>query len=144
VATLTILDDDGEPLVSFSEAAVEVVESAEEVVITVTLSNSYSDTITVHVGSSDGSATAGEDYTPISQTLTFDPGATTLTVTVAITDEWTVEPTETFTLTLASPTNALLGLHPEVQVSIVNDDGWRLFLPQIWRSSALFLQRPGR
>lgn len=143
VATLTILDDDGEPLVSFSEAAVEVVESVEEVVITVILSNSYSDTITVHVGSSDGSATAGEDYTPISQTLTFDPGTTSLTVTVAITDEGAVEPTETFSLTLASPTNAVLGLHPTIQVAIVNDYGWRLFLPQIWQSSAIFLQRPG-
>ena len=43
---------------------------------------------TVAYATSDGTATAGADYTAASGTLTFAPGQTVKTVVVAIADDW--------------------------------------------------------
>ena len=57
-----------------------------------------------------GNATAGSDYTgPTSGTLSFTAGQTTKFVTQTVSGDATVEPSETFKVTLSSPTNAILG-----------------------------------
>ena len=50
----------------------------------------------------DGTATAGDDYTDGSGTLTFAPGNTTKTVTVATLQDTDPEGDETFTVTLSN------------------------------------------
>jgi hypothetical protein len=77
--------------------------------------------VTVAYATADGTATAGSDYTATSGTLTFAPGETSKTVAVPIVEDTTVEPDETFTLTLASPVNAVLG-QPAATATIKNDD----------------------
>ena len=76
----------------------------------VTLSAASTNIVTVQYATANGTATtAGSDYTAASGTVTFAPGETLKTVTVAVTGDTTVEADETFSVTLTSPTNATLG-----------------------------------
>ena len=80
---------------------------------------------TVNVASSDGTATAGTDYTafPLT-TLTFiSGGALTQTVTVTISKDAIIEPNETFNMTLSGATNGSLYLKQIGIGTILNDDG---------------------
>lgn len=66
---------------------------------------------------------AGTDFYPSSGVLRFLPGGpTTLTVTVPIYGDTVVEPDETFTVNLSSPTNAVIGDGQAIG-TITNDDG---------------------
>ncbi len=77
---------------------------------TVSLSQVSSQTISVDVASSDGSATAPADYTAVPlTTLTFNPGETSKTVNVSLVDDALAEGDETFTLTLSNAVNGVLG-----------------------------------
>src|SRR5262245_33371594 len=64
-----------------------VIEAMGQVSVTVELSAASSITVTVNITSSDGTATAGSDYVPISSTLTFEPGTTEIVVPISITDD---------------------------------------------------------
>ena len=64
-------------------------------------------TQTVDYATSDGSATAGSDYTATSGTLTFTTGQTSKTIPVPLIDDALNEADETFTLTLSNATVAL-------------------------------------
>ena len=75
----------------------------------VTLSRAVTGAVTVDYATSDGTATAGADYTQASGTLTFAPGETQKTVTVAVLDDVHDDGGETLTLTLSNPTGAVLG-----------------------------------
>jgi len=108
--------------VQFSSGTYSVDEGAGTAVITITLNAASSLTITVDYATvSGGSATAGSDYTAVSGTLTFSPGDTSLTFTVPITDDVVYDPDETITLTLSSPSNALLGSPNPATLTIVED-----------------------
>jgi len=74
--------------------------------IAVVLSAPSGVTATVDYASSDGTATAGSDYTAVVGTLTFAPGATSARFTVPISDDLWYDPDETITLTLGSPISA--------------------------------------
>ena len=76
---------------------------------TVTLNEAATDTVTVDYATSDGTATAGNDYTSTSGTLTFNAGTTSQTISVSIADDETDESDETFTLTLSNAAGADLG-----------------------------------
>lgn len=90
---------------------------------TVTLSGTPLNTVTVNYATADGTATAGSDYTSKSGTLTFAAGTSTLTQTinVPILGDTTVEPNETYTLTLSGATNATISTATSTG-TIVNDD----------------------
>jgi hypothetical protein len=76
----------------------------------VTLSAASINPVTVPYATADGTATvAGNDYTPASGTLTFNPGQTQQTITVLVNGDAVAEPNETFSVNLGSPTNAVLG-----------------------------------
>jgi Ca2+-binding RTX toxin-like protein len=88
---------------------------------TVSLSTSSFQTITVQYATADGSATAPSDYTATSGTLSFNPGETNKTLTVQVHGDTVIEPDETFTVNLSSPTNAVL-LDAQGEGTIRNDD----------------------
>ena len=69
----------------------------------VTLQRSGAGAVTVDYATSDGSATAGDDYTATSGTLTFSSGETSKTVSVPVLDDAIDEGEETMTLTLSNP-----------------------------------------
>ncbi|WP_271766333.1 Calx-beta domain-containing protein [Aquimarina algiphila] len=79
---------------------------------------------TVDYATSNGSATAGSDYTAISTTtLSFLAGESSKTVDITITGDQTVEIDETLTLTLSNPTgtNVIIGDSTGTG-TITNDD----------------------
>ena len=60
------------------------------------------------MASSDGTATAGADYTATSGTLTISAGSTSASIDVPVLDDAHDDDDETLTLTLSNPTNAVL------------------------------------
>ena len=104
--TLTITDDDAAPSLSINDVTASD-ESAANHTFTVSLSAASGKSVTVDYATSDGTATAGADYTAISATtLTFAAGQTSKTFTVGVLADSTDEANETVTLTLSSASNA--------------------------------------
>ncbi|RVT83144.1 Calx-beta domain-containing protein, partial [Inhella crocodyli] len=118
-ATGTIVDDDDAPALSVNDVTVN--EAAGTVTFTVSLSSATGQTVTVNYGTANGTATAGSDYSARSGTLTFAPGTTTQTVTVALTDDNLAEGSETFRLVLTSPTNATIAQGTGTATVLDND-----------------------
>ena len=67
------------------------------------------ETVTVDWATSDGTATAGADYTAGMGSLTFNAGEDSKTVSVLVADDNLDEPPETFTVMLSNPSGAVLG-----------------------------------
>ena len=59
--------------------------------------------VTVDYATADGTATAGEDYTSASGTLTFNPGETVKTISIPVLEDDAADGEETLTLTLSNP-----------------------------------------
>lgn len=76
--------------------------------------------MTVNYATSNGTATAGSDYTATSGTLTFNPGQTSRTFTVPIIDDSLNEVDETVNLTLSNPSNATLGSPATATLTIID------------------------
>jgi len=78
---------------------------------TVMLNGSNPGLVTVDYSTTDGSATAGSDYTATSGTLKFDPpyGGETRRISVPIIDDLLIEGKEKFYVNLSNPTNATIG-----------------------------------
>ena len=99
----------GPPGISVADATAD--ENTDSTVdFTVTMDRAAAAQVTIAYATSDGTATAGSDYTSISGTLTFAPGDTSKTVSVTILQGSDDEDSETLTLTLsnASGNNAYL------------------------------------
>ena len=88
---------------------------------TVSLSAASANTVSVHYASADGTAMAGSDYTAVSGTLTFAPGETSKTISVAVAGDTINEPDETFVVNLSNPSNATIA-DGQGQATILNDD----------------------
>ena len=83
--------------------------SDSEADFVVTLNPAASETVTVDYATSDGTATAGDDYTDTSGTLTFNAGVTSMTVSVPVLDDAHEDAGETIIFTLSNPSgNAYL------------------------------------
>ena len=119
-AVLTILDN--EPTIQFSAAAYKVSEALKKATIVVKRTGDSSGTATVHYATSNGTATAGSDYTSTSGTLTFLPRVVTHTISIPIVSDLVDEPDETVNLTLSSPTSAKLGTPASAILTITDND----------------------
>ena len=110
-ATLTILDDDGDPSVSIGDASATEGSSLS---FTVRLSFAAKDTVTVNYDArvddtaGDDAAVLGQDFVPTSGTLTFNAGDTAKTVTVPTYQDVFDEADETFWVQLTSASGATL------------------------------------
>ncbi|MDJ0717271.1 MAG: glycosyl hydrolase family 18 protein [Prochloraceae cyanobacterium] len=87
----------------------------------VTLSAASTEPITVKYATNNGTATAGSDYTANSGTLTFNPGATSQTIGVAIKGDTQIEAVENFSVKLSDPINAQFATSSATG-TILNDD----------------------
>ena len=74
----------------------------------VTLSKASTTPVSIGYATSNGTATAGVDYTATSGTLSFAPGVTSQQIKVPVLADATVETNETFTVTLSKPVGATL------------------------------------
>lgn len=90
-------------------------------VFTVTLSRAVSNSVSVQFQSADGTASvAGGDFHAVSGTLSFGPGETSKTISVAVNGDLTVETAETLTLTLSQAQGAELA--DASALGTINDD----------------------
>ena len=138
-ASPRVCTEDGRPLAGalsatipgparFSVADAGAREGAGEALdFVVTLSRARTEASAVRYGTSDGTATAGEDYREASGTLTFEAGVTERTVSVPVLDDAHDEGAETMTLTLSDPTSGRIG-DGTATGTIVNDDP----MPRAW------------
>ena len=101
-----IVDNDAGPTLSIND--VTITAEGYHAVLTVRLSAASSSTVTVNWATANGTAVAPGDYTADHGTLTFAPGDTTKTVTVATVDDTVHEGAETFNVVLSAPSNATL------------------------------------
>ncbi|MCA8938839.1 MAG: VCBS repeat-containing protein, partial [Planctomycetes bacterium] len=125
---LTILDNDTMPTVAFAQATTDVNEDVGNAAIQVSLSNPYQQVVSVAYASGGGSATAGVDYTAVNGTLTFQPGETSKSFDIAISDDAQQESSETVTLTISGPSNATLGAITNAVLTILDNDAMGLTL----------------
>jgi len=100
----TINNDDSASIAITDVTITEGNSGTTNAVFTVTLSNAVDTAVTVNYATANGTATtADNDYTAIATTpLTFNPGETSKTITVAINGDTKVESNETFFVNLSS------------------------------------------
>ena len=110
---------DDRPLFTVDDVTVN--EGAGTMTFTVTRTGDATLNSTVAYTTASGTATSGTDFTAASGTLTFAPGETTKTITVPITNDAGFEGSETLTVTLSSPSNALIW--DGTGVGTILDDG---------------------
>ena len=107
-ATVTILDDDEPPVLFIAPATGSEGATGNgqpKIDFTVSLNVATAEEVTVDWATSDGTATAGADYTAATGTVTFKSGETSQTISVSLIDDSDDEPAETFIVTLSNPTN---------------------------------------
>ena len=89
--------------------------------ITVIMSGESSLAVTVNYATSNGTATAGSDYTASSGTLTWSAGSTgAQLLSVPVLSDILDEPDETFNITLSNATNATIA--DDTAVYTITDD----------------------
>jgi Tol biopolymer transport system component len=110
-------------ILQFSTDAFSVDESAGVATITVRRTRGTAGAVNVNYATSDGTGTAGADYTAASGTLSFAAGETTKTFSVAIIDDAAVEGNEFLKLQLTEPTGgAALGNPANAVLTILEND----------------------
>jgi uncharacterized repeat protein (TIGR01451 family)/uncharacterized delta-60 repeat protein len=128
-ATVTILDNDVGFF--FTNSVLSTLESSNLLVTVVRTNGSPTGTNTVVYSTSDGTATAGFDYTATSGQLIFTNGETVKTFVVPILPDTLVEGDETFTISLSGQDAGSQLLSPSsTLVTIIDDDsGFKLSSP---------------
>lgn len=107
----------------FQSGSFALTESGSTLLITVSRVGGSAGEARVDFASSNGTATAGQDYTATSGTLTFANGVTTGIFSLVISDDTLDEPTETINLTLSNPGGSgAIGTQSTAQVSIFDND----------------------
>jgi hypothetical protein len=106
--TYTIIDP--RPKVQFASPAGRGREDVTPAYLTVELSHSWAQTVTVDYNVTGGTATRDTDYLLADGTLTFDPCQTTKNIAIDVVDDDSDEGNETIILALSNPTgNSRLG-----------------------------------
>jgi len=121
----TIVNDDGQPSLTINDVTVtEGNSGTANAVFTVNLSPTSGQTVTVNFATADGTATAGSDYVATNGTLTFAPGASSLTMAVRVNGDALVEPNETFFVNLSGAANA--GISDSQGLGTISNDDFPL------------------
>ena len=102
--------------------------------MTVTLSAAAGVDVTVDFATSDGTATAGSDYTATSSTLTISAGATTGTIPITVLSDTIDEVNETVTMTLSNASNASIS-DSTGTFTITDDDTAQLSINDVTTSN---------
>jgi Calx-beta domain-containing protein len=124
-ASGTIYDNDDAKILVINDASViEGNTGTSNLVFTVTLSQAAVQPVTVDYATSNSSADAPSDYATTSGILTFAPGVTSQTITIAVVGDQLSESDESLTVNLSNPTNAVLG-DTQGSGTIHNDDDVR-------------------
>jgi Calx-beta domain-containing protein len=105
----SIRDDDGPPAISIGDVRVtEGDAGTRSATFVIRLSKPSTKTVSTQFGTASDTARANEDYRPVVEALTFNPGQTSNSVTVAIIGDTRHEGNERFYFKLFSPANAVI------------------------------------
>jgi VCBS repeat-containing protein len=107
----------------FSSATYSVLENGGVATIRVGRSGNPHGACSVNFTTSDGTATAGLDYTATTGTIVFASGQRTKTFTVSVLDDLLIEGNETVNLTLSGVTGASLSSPKTAVVTIIDNEG---------------------
>ena len=127
-ATVAITNNDDKPGISIAPASASEGDSGSaDMTFTVTLAKAVTEAVTVNYATSDGTATAGQDYTAVSNgSVTIAAGNTTAEFTVPVTGDETDELNETFNVTISLPSDttaaAITGGDTAAAGAILDDD----------------------
>lgn len=109
------------PTIAINDVAVtEGNSGSTNATFTVSLSGTFSSTVTVNYATANQTATAGLDYTASSGVVTFPPGTVTQPVSIPVLGDTIDEPNETFLVNLTGPVNGTLA--DGQGVGTINDD----------------------
>ena len=115
--------------ISVINSFADVTEGDGSVLIQVARTGGSWGQVTVNYATSNGTATAGSDYTPRTNSLTWLDGEVgPKTITIPITDDTVVEGDETFSLTLSNATNGALLIAPSSTLITIHErpyDAWK-------------------
>jgi hypothetical protein len=113
------------PTVRVADATItEADRKTTNVTITLTLSAPSSSTVTVTLTTANGSAVAGSDYTATTKTVSFAPGQTTVTFTIAVVGDKAKEATESFFVNITSVSGGGATIADgQGLVTIIDNDG---------------------
>ena len=118
----SILDNDNAPTIAITGPAT-IDEAAGIATYTITLSNPSSTAISVDYATANGSATAGNDYTATTGSVSFGPGETSKTITVPITNDTLFEGNESYSITLTNPSsNASIDNTQQSVTTVITDN----------------------
>ncbi|MEY4489552.1 MAG: hypothetical protein RIQ79_2060, partial [Verrucomicrobiota bacterium] len=127
-----------QPRLAWSASSYVVNEQGGSAVLTVTRTANSTGTVSIDYSTSAGTAAATTDYTTTSGTLTWLDGDTApKTVTIPLVADALVEGTETFNVTLASPTGGSVVVTPASATVTIADPGARdpSFVPDFINST---------
>ncbi len=157
VHTSTIVNDDlPSPVVRFSASSVLAIYEQATTAVTVDVevvdpaATNINQVFSVDLAFS-GTATAGDDYevlignTVISNSVTFQPGESSITITIRAKDDLAIEAVETYTLTLTNPVNCTIGTPSACAGTVISNDagnGGANLRPQFYFPSEVFGRGP--
>ncbi len=117
---VTIIENDSS--LAFTTNAVSPPENGS-ITLTVLRTGGSAGTVTVDYLTADATATAGDDYTNTSGTLTFTNGQASKTISISLVNDSSVEGDETFNITLTNATGgSILGAYTNVLATIRDND----------------------
>ncbi|UPY36670.1 Calx-beta domain-containing protein [Sediminicoccus sp. KRV36] len=118
----TIANDDVPPLLTVTDAqAIEGDAGSRQMLFTVALSRAVTAPVSVTYATQGDTATAGNDFTASSGTLSFAAGETSKTIAITINGDTDVEADESFTLLLGTATGATVADGSGLG-TVINDD----------------------
>ena len=123
VHTYTITDNDSAPVVDFNETSSNGAESVSSKALTVDLSATSGQNVTVDYAVTGTATGSGTDYTLANGTLTINAGSTSGSINISsIIDDSIDEANETVIVTLSNPSNATLGSDDTHTYTITDND----------------------
>jgi hypothetical protein len=123
-AVMTIVDNDTNVpgVLALSSNSYQAGEG-DSSTVTVVRTGGSSGTVTVHFAVTGNTATAGQDFVAVNETLTFGPGEVSKNFTVQTLEDSADESNETANVALSAPTGgATLGSPSTATLTIVDDD----------------------
>lgn len=124
-AIVTILDDDAASAgtLQLASSTASVGEAAGTVAVNVSRTGGSNGAVSVVCSTADGTAIAGADYPRKTNALNWASGdSANKPCTVPVLNDFLVESSETFSLTLGSASGAALGATTSATVTITDDD----------------------
>ncbi len=124
----SILNDDGMSTLTFSASSYRKTENGGSATMTVKRTGGLAAGRSVRYSTANGTATAGQDYTAMSGTLTFAAGVDSLSFQVPIRNDTLDEANETVKLSLSNPgSGTLLGTRRTATLTVVDNDNGGTF-----------------